>query len=88
MPGYPRWARATPSAPCPDLVRASTPSFRAVERLAKTWVPTDPVRGLKAHGTGPATGAAGSDGVARAERLLNLKARSCCRFAVHAPMSY
>src|SRR5207253_1455835 len=42
--------------PWPGLSRPSTPSFEAEEDLAKTWVPTDHVRGLRAHGTHPATG--------------------------------
>jgi hypothetical protein len=49
-------ARLFGRSPWPGLARPSTPSFRSTERLAKTWVPTEQVRGLTAHGTSPATG--------------------------------
>src|SRR6266851_2294628 len=62
------WAFTTPSAPCPDLVRASTPSF-LIGRLAKTWVPTDRVRPRGAAG-GPS-------------EKFNQGARFCCRRAAH-----
>jgi hypothetical protein len=46
----------TVSAPCPDLIRASTPWLPRSPKPRKTWMPTDEVRGLKAHGSSPATG--------------------------------
>ena len=39
---------------CPDLIRASTRRRQSPRTAAKTWIPTDQVRGLKAHGTNPA----------------------------------
>ena len=55
-----RWRMcACPRAPWRKLgpiSLLSTPSFRSTERLTKPWVPTDHIRGLKAHGTSPAKG--------------------------------
>src|ERR1700730_4245500 len=38
------------------------PYRQSTEPPSKTWVPTDLVRGLKAHGSRPATGTAGCGG--------------------------
>ena len=48
-----------PSSSCPDLFRASTEAGKAVPVIP--WTPTELVRGLKAHGSGPGHHASGED---------------------------
>src|SRR6266851_7589239 len=58
-------------SPWPDVVRPLTSSNVALSTAGKAWMPTDQVRGLRAHGPSPAKGISGC-----IERATNNRFRS------------